>query len=102
MSGNGSKRSRRRIRNPATNSKFKEDGQIESQKTPLKQQMQLNNKQSSTAYGTKFMEFRKTFQNFNANSNKALNVFQQNGPYSGIANNNSALQGISNGASALG
>jgi hypothetical protein len=37
--------------------------------------MVSNKQQSSTAYGgTKFMEFRKTFQNFNANSNKALNV----------------------------
>lgn len=30
--------------------------------------------QYSTVYGTKFMEFRKTFTNFNANSNKAFNV----------------------------
>ena len=28
--------------------------------------------QSSTSYGTKFIDLRKTFQNFNANSNKAL------------------------------
>ena len=27
---------------------------------------------SSTSYGTKFIDLRKTFQNFNANSNKAL------------------------------
>ena len=27
---------------------------------------------SSTSYGTKFIDLRKTFQNFNANSNKIL------------------------------
>jgi hypothetical protein len=27
---------------------------------------------SNTSYGTKFIDLRKTFQNFNANSNKAL------------------------------
>jgi len=51
----------------------------------------LNSKQSSTVYGAKFMEFRKTFQNFNANSNKALNILSTNtpagsGPYSGNGN----------------
>ena len=48
----------------------------------------MNSKQASTVYGNKFMEFRKTFQNFNGNSNKALNFFNSNpgvGPYSGLS-----------------
>lgn len=40
---------------------------------------------SNTSYGTKFIDLRKTFQNFNANSNKALQVISVPGIMSGLS-----------------
>jgi len=59
-------------------SKFKEDEEGDEQSKQRKFNFKLNSKQASTVYGNKFMEFRKTFQNFNGNSNKALNLFNSN------------------------
>lgn len=60
------------------NSSYKEDNQPSDHISPggmqnKKFQFKMSsNKQASTVYGSKFMDFRKTFHNFNANSNKAL------------------------------
>ena len=85
--GSGKRKHKKKVN---YHSKFKEDeeGDEQSKQKERKFNFKLNSKQASTVYGNKFMEFRKTFQNFNGNSNKALNFFNSNpgvGPYSGLS-----------------
>lgn len=62
-------------------SSYKEDDDQVDEITPKakvgqldgKFHFKMNNKQTSTVYGSKFLDMRKTFQNFNSHSNKALN-----------------------------
>ncbi|CDW77529.1 UNKNOWN [Stylonychia lemnae] len=57
---------------------FKEDLNSNTAAESMKKKFHFHvnqKQQSSTVYGSKFLDFRKTFQNFNANSNKALNIY---------------------------
>lgn len=52
---------------------FRED-QVDAGKKKFHFKMSGANNQAQTVYGSKFVDFRKTFQNFNAQSNKAINI----------------------------
>jgi hypothetical protein len=60
-------------RSSVNQKQFRED-QGESPKKKFHFKMSEGNNQASTVYGSKFNDFRKTFQNFNGQSNKAINI----------------------------